>query len=218
MRLTIEQYSQRFKMSKEMIHSKIRTKKLNYINEDGELYIIVADAPKPDISQQKIQTTTAVAKPKTTVAMVLGLYQRENRQLKEKIALLEAKIDKLIDDKEQMLRDEMAKIEKVYSDKDTQLKQILELVNAKFIAQKNDTVHDVETIKTESLTQQAPSKEPQLVELKAYLKTLDLEPYQRKIIRKRFIAVYNEDIRVIKQNGQIFLNFAKYDYSDLLEY
>jgi len=216
MRLTIEQYSQRFKMSKEIIHSKIRTKKLNYINENGELYIIVADEQKTEVRQQKIET--AVAKPKTTVAMVLGLYQRENRQLKEKIALLEAKIDKLIDDKEQMLRDEMAKIEKVYSDKDTQLKQILELVNAKFIAQKNDTVHDVETIKTESLTQQVPNKEPQLVELKAYLKTLDLEPYQRKIIKKRFIAVYNEDIRVIKQNGQIFLNFSKYDYSDLLEY
>ncbi|MBN2815325.1 MAG: hypothetical protein JXQ67_01480 [Campylobacterales bacterium] len=207
MRLTIDEYSQRYKMSKEMISSKIRAKQLNYIIDNGTTYIITAQKETQEPSK-------AVSKPKTTVAMILGLYQRENQQLKEKIVQLEAKIDRLINDKEQMLRDEMHKIEKLYSDKDMQLKQILELVNAKFIADKRETIHEVETVEESKKVSQAP----QLVELKAYLKTLDLEPYQRKIIRKRFLAVYNEDIRVIKQNGQIFLNFAKYDYSDLLEY
>lgn len=41
MRLTLEEYSKRFKMSKEMIHSKLRAKKLNYIIEDGTTYIII---------------------------------------------------------------------------------------------------------------------------------------------------------------------------------
>jgi len=31
MRLTLEEYSKHFKMSKEMINSKLRSKKLNYI-------------------------------------------------------------------------------------------------------------------------------------------------------------------------------------------
>jgi len=226
MRLTLDEYSKHFKMSKEMINSKLRAKKLNYIIEDGVTYIIVTRSSldsekrseihkdKKESMQASKTSSQALAKPKTTVAMVLGLYQRENQQLKDKIIQLENKIDRLIDDKEQMLRDEMNKIEKVYNDKDTQLKNILELVNAKFIAQTNQTIHEVEPVENQKVTQ----KQEELVELKAYLKTLDLESYQRKIIKKRFLAVYNEDIRVIKQNGNIYLNFSKYDYSDLLDY
>jgi hypothetical protein len=225
MRLTLDEYSQHFKMSKEMINSKLRTKKLNYIIEDGVTYIIVTrsslDSDKrSEIHNQKKETlqqektkTQALTKPKTTVAMVLGLYQRENQQLKDKIVQLENKIDKLIDDKEQMLRDEMNKIEQVYSEKDTQLKNILELVNAKYMAEKSQTIHEVEPVEKQKIL-----KQEEVVELKSYLKTLDLEPYQRKIIKKRFLAVYNKDIRVIKKNGSIFLDFSKYDYSDLLEY
>jgi hypothetical protein len=226
MRLTLEEYSKHFKMSKEMINSKLRAKKLNYIIEDGVTYIIVTRSSldsdkrseihneKRESSKTQKAQTQAVAKPKTTVAMVLGLYQRENQQLKDKIVQLEAKIDKLIDDKEQMLRDEMSKIEQVYSDKDTQLKNILELINTKLIAEQAQTVHDVEPLEKPKKVQ----KKEQIVELKEYLKTLDLEPYQRKIIKKRFLAIYNSDVRVIKQNGSIYLNFSKYDYSDLLEY
>lgn len=226
MRLTIDEYCHHFKMSKEMLNSKLRSKKLNYIIEDSITYIIVLknsleeqkhtqiDDAKKESAKEQVSQTQAVAKPKTTVAMVLSLYQRENQQLKEKIFQLEEKIDKLINDKEQMLRDEMNKIEKVYNEKDIQLKNILELLNAKFIAQNNQTIHEAEPLRQ---TQQFLNKE-EIVELKSYLKTLELEPYQRKIIKKRFLAVYDEDIRLIKQNGNIFLNFSKYDYSDLLEY
>ena len=41
MRLTLDEYSKHFKMSKEMINSKLRSKKLNYIIENGQTYIIV---------------------------------------------------------------------------------------------------------------------------------------------------------------------------------
>ena len=168
--------------------------------------------------------TPAVPAPKrrkTTVAMVLSLYQKENQQLKEKIVQLEKKIDKLIDDKEQMLRDEMSKIEQVYSTKDEQLKSILELVNTKLLVEQNNanTLHEVESIPTDK-NRDVKDIElvDEIVELKDYLKKLELEPYQRKIIKKRFLAVYNSDIRVIKQNGKLYLNFSKYDYSDLLDY
>jgi len=120
MRLTLDEYSKHFKMSKEMINSKLRAKKLNYIIEDGVTYIIVTrssldQSKREAIHKEKKEQTQEVKKqtqevkqmpqkPKTTVAMVLSLYQKENQQLKEKIVQLEAKIDKLIDDKEQMLR------------------------------------------------------------------------------------------------------------------
>jgi hypothetical protein len=235
MRLTLDEYSKHFKMSKEMINSKLRAKKLNYIIEDGVTYIVVtkasinpqkcteiqeeSDKKKQNNQQTQESKQTPPQKPKTTVAMVLGLYQRENQQLKDKIVQLEAKIDKLIDDKEQMLRDEISKIEQVYSAKDEQLKNILELINAKIQQEQNalNTIHDVETLQVKEETDDLDSEE-KIVELKEYLKTLELKPYQRKIIKKRFLAVYGKDIRVLKQNGKLYLNFSKYDYSDLLEY
>jgi len=222
MKLTVDEYSKKFKMSKEMISSKLRTKKLDYIIEDDTVYIIVPDEETRlhvEAAQtiQTSQPSKTPAKPRTTVAMVLSLYQKENLQLKAKIVQLEEKIDKLIDDKEQMLRDEMSKIEKVYATKDEQLKQVLELLNTKLLAQNTHTVHDVEPLSQEQKAIDVED-ENQIVELKSYLKTLDLEPYQRKIIKKRFLAVYDSDVRVIKQNGKLYLDFAKYDYSDLLEY
>ncbi|WP_418640596.1 hypothetical protein [Sulfurimonas sp. ST-27] len=216
MKFTLDEYSKKFKMSKEMISSKLRSKKLNYIVEDDTVYIIVPEEASPQ-PQQRPQQNTPPAKPRTTVAMVLSLYQKENLQLKAKIVQLEEKIDKLINDKEQMLRDEMSKIERVYATKDEQLKQVLELLNTKLLAQNSNTVHDVEPLPQTQKTIEV-EKDNQIVELKTYLKTLDLEPYQRKIIKKRFLAVYDSDIRVIKQNGKLYLDFAKYDYSDLLEY
>jgi hypothetical protein len=215
-------------MSKEMINSKLRAKKLNYIIENGITYIIVtkisADKEKHDAiikektTQQATQQATkkAPAKPKTTVATVLALYQKENQHLKEKIVQLEAKIDKLIDDKEQMLRDERDKIESLYTAKDEQLKNILELINTKLmLEQKQQTIHEIETFEVEDTK---PKDEPHIVELRDYLKSLGLKSHQRKVIRKRFLAAYDSDIRVIKQNGKLYLDFSKYDYSDLLEY
>lgn len=237
MRLTLDEYSKHFKMSKEMINSKLRARKLNYIIEDGVTYIIVTRSSlepqkreaihqeKKEQSQsqrkEKQEEPKMPQKPRTTVAMVLSLYQKENQHLKERIAQLEAKIDKLIDDKEQMLRDEMNKIEQVYSQKDEQLKNILELMNRQLLTQKSQTIHDVETISADAdveTKKRKNKKADEIVELKEYLKTLDLESYQRKIIKKRFLAVYDKDVRIIKQNGKLYLNFSKYDYSDLLEY
>ncbi|MBU1657922.1 hypothetical protein KKG72_02585 [bacterium] len=221
MRLTLDEYAKHFKMSKEMIHSKLRSKRLNYIIENGVTYIIVtknsaAEEKIIQINQEKKEPQKIPVSVKPTVATVISLYQRENKQLKDKITQLESKIDKLIDDKEQMLRSEMEKIEQVYSTKDAQLKNILELIHTKLmIEQKTQTIHEVESYQTKS--EEHSEQTIQLVELKEYLKTLDLESYQRKIIKKRFLAVYDNDVRIIQQNGKLYLDFSKYDYSDLLQ-
>ena len=225
MRLTVDEYSKKFKMSKEMINSKLRTKKLNYIIEDGITYIIVLNSSnnqEQDVIETQLKPTSKQLvhpKNKTTVATVLALYQRENKQLKEKIQQLEEKIDKLIDDKEQMLRDERDKIENLYTSKDEQLKNILELINTKLMLEKeSQTIHEIDTVAISDTKVEEKQTKSKIVELKDYLKTLDLKPYQRKIIKRRFLAVYDSDIRIIQQNGKLYLDFSKYDYSDLLEY
>ncbi|WP_373036610.1 hypothetical protein [Sulfurimonas sp.] len=217
MRLTIDEYSKQFKMSKEMISSKLKSKKLDYIIEDSITYIMVKENPiDTDIKKEAVTEKKAILKPKTTVATVIALYQRENTQLKEKIMQLELKIDKLIGDKEQMLRDERDKIEQLYSKKDEQLKNILELVNTKMMLEhQGQTIHEVETIEEDK---QKNVPEPGIVELKDYLKTLNLKSYQRKVIKRRFLSVYDNDIRVLHKDGKLYLDFSKYDYSDLLSY
>jgi hypothetical protein len=211
MDITIEEYAKRFKMSKEMVTSKIRQKKLNFTIQNGITLINVPDEETTNTTPKQakqIQVQKNIMQ-KATVATVLGLYKRENSYLKEKIEQLEAKIDKLIDDKENMLREERDRIEGIYSNKDEQLKNILELVNQKLLQdqQQNNVYYEIEHSKN------SPSK---IVELKEYLKTLDLKSSQRKNIKRRFQDVLHEDIRVIEQNGKIYLDFSKYDYSDLL--
>ncbi|WP_345992098.1 hypothetical protein [Sulfurimonas sp. HSL-1716] len=228
MRFTIDEYSKQFKMSKEMINSKLRSKKLNYIIENGTTYIIVTRSSldqekREEIHQHNMQkksqeTASNITTKKTTVGMILSLYQRENAQLKQKIKELEKKIDSLVDDKEQMLRDERDRIETIYASKDEQLKTILELINKKFLLeQKTETVHEVSLSELDTINASIDDNFS-FVELKHYLKTLDIEPYQRKIIKRRFLDAREHDIRVIEQNGKIYLDFAKYDYSDLLKY
>jgi hypothetical protein len=228
MRFTVDEYSQRFKMSKEMIHSKLKNRRLNYIIEDGTTYIIVPrnmldDTPHEAKNQQPVQETPAAAKPvrpKTTVGTIIALYQKENLQLKQKIKELELKIDKLISDKEQMLRDERDRIEKVYSNKDEQLKTILELVNTKLMLTQTSTVHDVESTSEKEPEEaiDASWQQSDFVELRQYLKSLELKSPEKKSIKKRFAEAYGSDIRVIQQNGQFYLDFSKYDYSDLLKH
>jgi cell division protein FtsB len=238
MRFSIDEYSSRFKMSKEMIHSRMRNKRLNYIIEDGTTYIIVPrssldDEARREIHEEKktqeennrVESKETPPPPppaqkpkKTTVAAIIALYQKENHQLKLRIKELEAKIDRLIDDKERMLIDERNRIEQVYLNKDEQLKTILELINTKMLTTSpTQTVHDVQlenTTEEETLHQEHnPS---QLVELKKYLKTLEVAAPERKIIKKRFTSGYGHDVRIIQQNGEFYLDFSKYDYSDLL--
>jgi len=208
MKMTIEQYAQKYKMSKEMIHSKLRSNKLNYIVDGKTTYIIVPDSqPK---QQPKIQPKQTTQKAKITVGTLIELYKKENLSLKEKIKELEAKIDKLINDKEQMLREERERIEKVYAAKDEQLKTVLELISTKLELQKQEQSQLLEQEK------QNIQYLPQRIELKEYLKSLDLEPHQRKTIKKRFLEAKGADIRIQEQNGKVYLDFNKYDYSDLL--
>lgn len=223
MRVTVDEYCKRFKISKEMVHAKIRAKKLNYVIEDSQAFIIVANT-KEDESEYPNNATqlqnAPLIKPKTTVATVLALFQKENNYLKSKIVQLENKIDKLIDDKEQMLRDERDKIEQIYSSKDEQLKNILTLVNKKmhFDREKN-ILYESQNMESFEHDGEAELVNAQtFVELKEYLRSLNIKSFQRKIIKKRFLDAYDNDVRVIHKDGKLYLDLSKYDYSDLLAY
>jgi len=218
-RLTIDEYAVRFKMSKEMIHSRIRLKRLDYIIEGGITYIILQNhQSSPKNTPSQINTPM---RPKTTVGTIIALYKKENQQLKTRMKELETKIDRLIDDKEQMLRDERDRIEKIYTNRDEQLKSFLELINTKLLLtseHSDNTVHDVDVASKDEKHLEASWQASNFIELRQYLKKIELDSSQKKLIKKRFANGYGHDVRVIQQNGEFFLDFSKYDYSDLLKH
>jgi len=217
MRLTIEDYAKRFELPIAAVHSKLRAKELDYTIENGIVYILLPHAVQP--------------KQKTSVGTIIALYQKENQQLKTRIEELELKIDRLISDKEQMLREERNRIEHLYQSKDEQLKTVLELINTKLqLSQPTplapvsetginsvDADIDDEHVASEQEEFPEPVSYPQKISLRRYLKNIGLEAPQKRMIKRRFAAAYGSDIRVLQHNGEFYLDLSKFDYSDLLK-
>ena len=80
MKLTLDAYSKKFKMSKEMINSRIKAKKINSIIENGVTYIIVANTLNEDIASK--QTTKSTP---TKRAIIELLLQQSYHFIKKKI-------------------------------------------------------------------------------------------------------------------------------------
>lgn len=218
MRFTVDEYAKTFKMSKEMIQNKLRTKRLNYIIEGGVTYIIVPRSSLDEEKRQEIAQTTKPSSPapspqKTTVGMIIALYQKENQQLKLKIKELEAKVDRLVNDKEQMLIAERERIEDIYTAKDEQLKNLLEVINTKLLLSQDNTVHDVDVTATSSV---APTLANGIIELKRYLKFIGMSSEERKAVKRRFELAFGSDVRIIQKEGEFYVDLSKYDYTDFL--
>ena len=218
MRLTIDDYAKRFDLPITAVHAKLRAKELDYAIENGIVYILL-----PQTVQQK---------QKTSVGTIIALYQKENQQLKRRIEELESKIDRLISDKEQMLRDERNRIEHLYQSKDEQLKTVLELINTKLqlsqpapIAAVNETrLHsidaDLDEMHDTPAEKNVPNEEDMhahKISLRKYLKNIGLETRERRLIKRRFAGAYGSDIRILQHNGEFYLDLSKFDYSDLLK-
>ena len=182
---------------------------MDYTIDDGVVYILLSSTPAPT--------------PKSSVGTIIAIYQKENQQLKDRVRALEGKIDKLIDDKEQMLRDERSRIEHLYQSKDEQLKSVLELMNTKMqLSQPQapdlDEISSVEI--EESLVQEEsshPENSPHKISLRKYLKNIGLEGMERRRIKRRFAGAYGSDVRILQHSGEFYLDLAKFDYSDLLK-
>lgn len=205
-----------------MIQNKIRTKRLNYIIESGVTYIIVPRSSLDEEKRQEIHDASkqiassnipATVPSKTSVGMVISLYQKENHHLKQKIKELEAKIDRLTNDKEEMLIAERTRIEEIYTAKDEQLKNILEVLSTKLMLSNNSqAVHDVDVAQPSPI-----SIEPKgVIELKRYLKFIGIGSEDRKLVRRRFTERFGSDVRIIQREGEFYVDLSKYDYTDLL--
>ena len=210
MRLSIDEYAKQFDVPMATVHTKLRNRELNYTIDNGFVYIIVSSEPE--------------TKQKTSVATIIALYQKENQELKEKINTLEKKVDRLINDKEEMLREERSRIEHLYQSKDEQLKTVLELINTKMQLEqpKSAPVEEINSIEVEETVvteENIPHQDnnPHKISLRKYLKNIGLEGMERRRVKRRFAGAYGSDIRILQHNGEFYLDLGKFDYSDLLK-
>jgi len=212
MRLSIDEYASRFNLPISTVHTQLRNKELEYTIDKGMVYIM-------------LRSITPQSSTKSSAQTIINLYQQENQELKEKLTELELKIDKLINDKEQMLRDERSRIENLYQSKDEQLKSVLELIHTKLqltqVTPPQQQTHlaedEVEELLEVNSSETETANNLQKISLRQYLKNIGLEAQERRLIKRRFAGAYGSDIRILQHNGEFFLDLAKFDYSDLIK-
>ena len=230
-KMTVADAAEHFNVSKEAIHNRIRRGTLNSIIENGVKYVVLPDekpAPQAD-------------------SRFHDYIEKENERLKEKNDRLEAEINRLRDQREQMLIAEREKVEQIYKERDEQLKNVLQVFASKLLPEKAAEAIIEETVAAEIVEEpaaplggedfedgvideeeaaggMADTPDPfegddfdDLVSLKNFMKLKGFGKKQRQRIKERFQAHAEDDSRILVREGKLHLRPYHYDYSDLLK-
>lgn len=198
-KLSVAQAAEKFNVSKEAIHNRIRRGSLDCTIEHGNKYVLIDEHSE--------------LKPEPQNDRYYSYIEEENSTLKEKIKELEKLNSTLRDQKEKMLIEEKKKIEEIYKQRDEQLKQVLHTITSKFLPhleqssvdRRIDEVVDVEALHSEP------------IRLKSFLKLKNYRAAKSQRIKNRFKRLVGQDERVVRKEGKIYVDPVKYDYRDLLE-
>ncbi len=210
MKLSVAQAAEKFKVSREAIHNRIRRGSLDCVIEHGTKYVLI-DEPG------QVEANPANDKYHTYI-------EEENLQLKAKVKELEQQNLTLRDQKEKMLIEEKKKIEQIYKERDEQLKQVLHTISSKFLPRTDLKPEEnpdgqqtpfKETAIDNILDVEAMQNEP--IRLKTFLKLKAYKPVQYKRVKNRFKRLVGQDKRVFRHEGKIYVDPDQFDYADLLE-
>lgn len=211
-KLSVAEAAEKFKVSKEAIHNRIRRGSLDCVIEHGNKYVLI-DEP--------------VSVPAEVKDTKYNLYiEEENRDLKQKINELEQQNLGLREQKEELLVQEKEKIEQIYKERDEQLKQVLHSITSKFLphmqtARTEETVSSYveadDIIDSSFEVNDLRDINSAPMSLKSFLKIKKYKPAKRQRIKNRFKRLIGSDDRVVRKDGKVFVDPVKYDYQDLLE-
>jgi FtsZ-binding cell division protein ZapB len=137
-KMTVADAAEHFNISKEAIHNRIRRGTLNSVIENGVKYVMLPDAKPAQQADSRFH----------------DYIEKENERLKEKNEKLEAEIDRLRDQREQMLIAEREKIEQIYKERDEQLKSVLQVFASKLLPEST----------VEAIVEEAVAAEAEVVE------------------------------------------------------
>jgi len=230
-KMTVADAAEHFNVSKEAIHNRIRRGTLNSIIENGVKYVVLQE-DKPAMQAD---------------SRFHDYIEKENERLKEKNERLETEINRLRDQREQMLIDERDKVERIYKERDEQLKNVLQVFASKLLPKSEADAIIEETVAAEVVEEPVMplpeedfedgiiDEEPfvgtiedkpdpfegddfdDLVSLKHFMKLKGYGKKQRQRIKERFKKQAPDDSRIIVRGGKLHLRPYHYDYSDLLK-
>jgi len=208
-KLTINEASVHFGVSKEAIHNRVRRGSLNSVSEDGIKYVFI-DENSPSTTKKVV---TKSRTPQNSDDKYYKLLEEQNAKLQQRVEFLETETRTLRDQKELMLVQEREKIEQIYKEKDEQLKNILASFSAQFLPETPTLLESEEAVEVE-IEEVKPLEN--IVTLKQFLKDNVSEKKYEKI-KNRFIKKAKKDSRIKVKKGKYYLDLVKYDYSDLLK-
>jgi len=211
-KLSVAEAAEKFKVSKEAIHNRIRRGSLDCVIEHGNKYVLIDEPISAPLEVKETKYNEYI--------------EEENKNLKQKINELEQQNLGLREQKEELLIQEKEKIEQIYKERDEQLKQVLHSITSKFLPH-------MQTTKTEE-TVSSYEEADDIIEssfevndlrdinsapmsLKSFLKIKKYQPAKRQRIKNRFKRLIGSDERVVRKDGKVFIDPVKYDYKDLLE-
>jgi len=201
-----------FGVSKEAIHNRIRRGSLEVALVDGiKMVVIDTNAQTKSVKRQAPQKSSA-----SNDERYYKLLQEQNEKLQARVEMLESETRTLRDQKELMLIEERKKIEQIYKEKDEQLKNLLSTLSSQFMLMQPKEEEIVVTPEIETVEVEVAKPNESIIALKKYLKKENYTKKKAQKIKKVFVKRAKKEERIIKIDDKIYLDFVKYDYSDLL--
>ena len=211
-KLSVAEAAEKFKVSKEAIHNRIRRGSLDCVIEHGNKYVLIDEPISAPLEVKETKYNEYI--------------EEENKNLKQKINELEQQNLGLREQKEELLIQEKEKIEQIYKERDEQLKQVLHSITSKFLphmqtTKPEETVSSYEEaddiIESSFEVNDLRDINSAPMSLKSFLKIKKYQPAKRQRIKNRFKRLIGSDDRVVRKDGKVFIDPVKYDYQDLLE-
>ena len=210
-KLTITDAAKKLGISKEAIHNRIRRGSIKSVIENGIKYVLM-----DEVSRQTAKRATNTTTSSSADERYYKLLEEQNQKLQQRVEILEGETRLLRDQKEQMLIDERKKIEQIYKEKDEQLKNILNAISSKFmLANSSQQDCEDEPFEAEIADEFDEYKESSLISLKKHIKTLKLSDKKAQKLKTKVKKVAKKDERIIIIDKKYYLDFEKYNYSDL---
>ncbi len=140
-KLTVSQAAKYFNITKEAIYNRVRRGKLSTVTEEGLKYVVVDERNTNNIrTMSKIKQTN-----KNINDKYVSYLENEVKELKEKVKYLESQNNNLIIQKVKLLEQSKKELEEIFNKRDEQLKNILHLMNEKYVLPKVESVEVIDT-------------------------------------------------------------------------
>lgn len=210
-KLSVIEAAEVFGVSKEAVYNRIRRNTLKSVVEDGTKYVLLDES-----EQTKLVTKTPKrTKQSRPVAdeRYIELLLEQIDELREANRKLEADKERLLSEKEALLRDAKDELERIYKDKDKQLKHILTIITRPLLAymkSRNDAIDaDFEDLTPYERGLVVNKNVEKWINLEEYMEEKGYSGKKKKNITTQLVAQVGFNKNIKEENGILFIKRGK---------